>query len=261
MRDPDVNSSSAGQPSVAIPVTAEDFARRKLRLSIAGGVAVAVILAAAGFTYKRYTDPVNARESFDAGTRLYKIARYNQAILSFDRAVALKPDFSDAYLFRGRSYEQDSKPEEAMRDFTKVIELRPSDPAGWTGRSALYLDRNNYRAAIFDAAQAIAIDPKLAAAYNLRGISYRKNGDLKKSRDDLNRAVELDPSADNYYQRGTTYQALDEHKLAIADFDLVIKMIPDLATAFFSRSASRHAIGDERGAAEDHKRGRILDGH
>ena len=49
---------------------------------------ILVILAAAGYMYKRSVDPMHARESFDAGTRLFKIARYNEAILSFDRAIA-----------------------------------------------------------------------------------------------------------------------------------------------------------------------------
>ena len=260
MAERDLNLPSKRKPLVLIPVTAEDAERRKLRIRFAAIGAPLILLAIAGFLYKRYTDPLNARESFDAGSRLFKIARYNQAILSFDRAVALDPDFADAYLMRGQSYQQDSKSEEAMRDFTKVTELRPNDPAGWASRAALYLDLYNYGAAIADASQAIALDPKRASVYNLRGVAYRKNGDLKRSLDDLNHAVALDPSADNFSQRGATYQALGEHQNAIADFDQVIAIIPDLGAVFFARAASRRALGDLKGAEEDHERGRILDG-
>ena len=63
--------------------------------------------------------------------RLFKIARYNQAILSFDRAVALKPDMVEGYMMRGKSYVGESKPEEALPNFSKAIELRPTDPEAW----------------------------------------------------------------------------------------------------------------------------------
>jgi tetratricopeptide (TPR) repeat protein len=255
--DPDVNSR---QPLVLIPVTAEDVARARRRIYIWGAVAILVVLASGGYLYKRYMDPLKAQESFDAGTRYFKIARYNQAILSFDRAIALKSDLVDAYLLRGKSYVGNAEPEKSLPDFSKVIELHPADPTGWVERGAAYLELNNFQAAISDATHAIQADPKKAAAYNLRGAAYRKSSDPKKALDDFNKAVELDPSADNYFQRGATYQVLGEHRLAIADFTEVVKRIPDLGPALFARAESRRAIGDLEGAAKDYRMGRTLDG-
>jgi tetratricopeptide (TPR) repeat protein len=259
--DPEVNPPSSDQPLVLIPVSAEDFSRRRSRIGWISAAVILALLAGAGYLYKRYTDPMHAQESFDAGTRLFKIARYNQATLSFDRAIALKPDLVDAYLMRGRSHVEQAEPEKALRDFTKVTEMRPSDPAGWIARGAAYLDLNNFQAALADASQAIAVNPKEAAAYTLRGAALRKSGNPKGAIDDFNRAVSLDPSAKNYFERGATYKLIGEHRLAIADFNRVIEMIPDLASAFFARAESRRAIGDVLGAQQDHQQGRILDSH
>ena len=247
-------------PLVLIPVSAEDFSRRKSRIIWAVGSVTVVLLAAAGYMYKSYVDPLHAQESFDAGTRLFKIARYNQAELSFDRAIALKPDLVDAYLLRGKSYVEQSEPERALRDFSKVIELRPSDPEGWIARGSAYLELNNFEAAIADASKAIAANPKAAEAYSLRGTALRKGGNPKQAVEDFNQAVSLEPSTKNYFERGSTYQLIGEHQSAIADFNHVIETIPDLASAFFARAESRRAIGDIRGAEQDHKQGRILDG-
>jgi tetratricopeptide (TPR) repeat protein len=258
--DPEVNSPEVAQPLVLIPVSAEDFSRRRSRIGWTVGVTILAVLAVTGYTYKRYVDPLHAQESFDAGARLFKIARYNQATLSFDRAIALKPDFADAYLMRGNAYVQQSDPEKALRDFTKAIELRPSNSAAWIARGAAYLELNNFQAAIADASQAIAVSPKQAASYALRGAAYRKNGDPRKAIEDFTRALSLEPSAQNYFERGATYQVLGEYQAAIADFDRVIQMIPDLASAFFARSESRRASGDLRGAQEDRHQGHVLDG-
>jgi tetratricopeptide (TPR) repeat protein len=246
---------------VLVPISAEDFSRRKSRIGWGVAGVILVILAAAGYMYKRSVDPMHARESFDAGTRLFKIARYNEAILSFDRAIALKPDMVDAYLMRGKSYVGKADPEQALLDFTKVIEISPSNPVGWLARGAAYLDLNNLPSAIEDATHAIAANPEEAAAYSLRGSAERNGGNTKKALEDFNRAVELQPSPGNFFERGSTYQLLGEHKLAIVDFDRVIEVIPDLASAFFARAESRRALGDLAGAHQDHLQGRILDGH
>jgi tetratricopeptide (TPR) repeat protein len=259
--DPEINSPDDEQPLVLVPVSAEDFSRRKYRTGFIVGAAIVAALGAAGYMYKRSVDPLHAQESFDAGNRLFKIARYNQATLSFDRAIALKPDMVDAYLMRGKAHVEQAEPDKALRDFSKVIELRPTDPAGWTERGAAYLDLNNFQAAIADATQAIAVNPQQAASYTLRGSALRKSGEAKKAIEDFDRAVKLEPSAKNYFERGSTYQLLGNHQLAIADFDKVIEIIPDLASAFFARAESRRASGDERGAQQDHLQGRILDGH
>jgi tetratricopeptide (TPR) repeat protein len=259
--EPEVNSPGEEQPVVAIPVSAEDFSRRRFHIGLRTAALILAVLGAVGYIYKRSVDPLHAQESYDAGSRLFKIARYNQAILAFDRAIALKPDLVGAYLLRGRSYVGDAQPEHALRDFSKVIELSPSDPRGWVERGAAYLELNNTQAAIADASQAIAVSPNQATAYTLRGAARRKAGDTKGALEDFNHAVQLDPSANNYFERGSTYQLIGEHKLAIADFNHVIAMIPDLASAFFARAKSRREMGDLRGAQEDHLQGRILDSH
>ena len=81
----------------------------------------------------------------------------------------------------------------------------------------------------------------------------------ERALEDLNRAVELEPSQANYFQRAATYQALGQHKRALADLDEVIALRPDGSQAYFARSKSRRAIGDVAGADQDHKRALLLD--
>lgn len=247
-------------PLVLVPVSAEDVARRKRRIVLSCVAAALVAAGIAGWLYKRSVDPLHAKESYDAGVRLLQIARYNQAILSFDRTIALEPGFADAYLMRGRSYAGDGRTERAIADFTTAVQLLPNDTRPLLDRALAYLDLKDFQNAIRDASHAIELNPKLGDAYNLRATAVRSLGDPQKALSDFNRAVELDPNADNYFQRGATYQMLADHKDALADFDRVIAMKPDEAPAYFARSESRRALGDLKGAAADHLQGRIIDG-
>lgn len=255
-----VNPEASSAAPVLIPVTAEDVARRRGRIISLWVLGIVVVGALAGWIYKRSTDPLKAKESFDAGQRLMNVARYPQAILSFDRAIALKPDYGEAYLMRARARVSLYDVNGSIPDFTRGITLRPRDPLAYLDRGRAYLQMGHYREAAADASSAIAIVDNLASAYNLRATAVRDGGNPQGSIKDFDRAVELTPNADNYFQRGATYQLLGQHREAIADFDQTIAFAPDQAHAYFARSESRLAVGDTKGAQADHVQGRYLDG-
>jgi len=240
---------------IEIPVQPEDVARRRRRILISCCAAALLAIAIASWIYKRNVESLRAMESYDAAVRLFRIARYNQAIIALDLTIGLKPDFADGYLLRGRAYAGDAITELAIRDFTKVLEIRPSDTAARLARTSVYIDRKDYHSAIADATAVLAIDPSLSQAYNFRACAVRALGDPKKALDDFNRAVQLNQNVDNYYQRAATYQILGEHRLAIADLDQVIDLRPGQAPVYFARAKSRQAAGDLRGADADYRLG------
>jgi tetratricopeptide (TPR) repeat protein len=237
---------------IFIPVEAQDFARRKRRRILACGAALAAIALAAGLIYKRSTDPLHAQESFDSGRRLLQNNRYEQAILSFDRAIDLKSDFAEAYFLRGTARVALGVTDRAIADFAKVIELRPGDSRPLLERCAAHLNQADLPAAIADCTKALDIDSRLERAYNLRGAALRKKGDLQQALADFNRAVEFGPTPDNYYQRAATYELLGDFHQAIADLDRMIVLEPG-APAYLARSAVRLAMGDAEGAKRDRR--------
>jgi tetratricopeptide (TPR) repeat protein len=264
MKEPTPHSpqrdSGSATPLVLIPVTAEDVAREKRRKVLIWLAVAVVVVAAAWYVYQRSADPVQAQRAYDAGLRLMKTTRYEQAILNFDRAVDLKPDLADAYRMRARAYVALYNPQPAIRDFSKLAELLPRDATALVERGSARLDMKDYASAIKDADGAIGIDPELGRAYNLRATARRASGDPKGAVADFSKAVELDPSLDNYFQRAATYQLLGEHELAIADFNKAVAFDPQQPHLYFARAESKAAVGDTAGAQEDIRTGRKLDG-
>jgi tetratricopeptide (TPR) repeat protein len=65
---------------------------------------------------------------------------------------------------------------------------------------------------------------------------------------------------DNLFQRGATYQLLNDHEFAIADFSQVIRLDQNSAQGYYARSQSFKALGDLESAERDHQQGRINDG-
>src|SRR6185295_4705668 len=137
-------------------VTAEDVERERRRRMLKWLAAALVVMLAGWIVYKRINDPRNARESFDAGMRLVKTTRYDQAILNFNRTVDLQPNFAEAYRMRGRSYVAESNPEQAIKDFARLSELLPNDTLAQVELGFAYLDKKDYPDAIAAAGRAIA---------------------------------------------------------------------------------------------------------
>jgi tetratricopeptide (TPR) repeat protein len=249
-----------GDPQPLVPVSAEDFARRKRRIVLA--ILAATLLAAlsVAWMFRRSVDSVQAQQSVDAGERLLKATRYSEAIVSFDHALALKTDLTDAYLLRGRANLELTQLEPAIRDFTKVIELRPGSAEVFVDRATARFAQENYPAAIADCGEALARDSRIARAYNLRGMARLHTGSPQQALQDLSRAVELAPDESNYFQRAATYQSLGEHRKAIADLDQVITLLPNSPMGYLARAKSRAALGDLAGARSDREAGRVLEG-
>jgi tetratricopeptide (TPR) repeat protein len=205
-------------------------------------------------------DPLEAQQSVDEGKRFLKANRYPEAVLSFNHALGLRSDLSEAYLFRGRANVGLGRLDLAVQDFSKVIQLRPQDAEAYVERAAVRLNQNDYPGAIADCGEALKRDSKIALAYSMRGQAMVHMGSAEQALEDLSRAVELAPEPANYFQRAATYQALGQHKLALADLDEVIALKPDGPQAYFARAQSRRATGDAAGAARDHRQALFLDG-
>ena len=231
----------------------EDRARIRGRKFRKRAILVLLVLVVSAIAYKRIADPRNAREAYNDGVRLMSATRYDQAALNFSRAIDLKPDFADAYRMRGRVYVAQYSPEPAIRDFNKFIELHPNDATALVERGLARLDKEkqDYSGAIADANRAVSLDPKLARAYNLRGVARRASGDSVRAIDDFTQAIRLQPSLENFLARAGTYQLLNRHDLAIADFTRALVIAPREPDFYFARSLSEAAVGDSAAAKRD----------
>ena len=56
------------------------------------------------------------------------------------------------------------------------------------------------------------------------------------------KCIEINPDPIYYHERAKAYQMLEEHDLAISDFDMVIQYNPRNARAYFRRAFSYKAI-------------------
>ena len=85
----------------------------------------------------------------------------------------------------------------AITDFDQAIALNPEYANAYSGRGTAYGKKGDFDRAITDFDQAIAINPEYAVGYEYRGFTYYMKGDLDRAITDFERALELglDPTS------------------------------------------------------------------
>jgi tetratricopeptide (TPR) repeat protein len=86
------------------------------------------------------------------------------AIADCDRAIALKPDYGDAYLKRATAYLNKGDNDHAIADYSRAIELKPDSWGALTLRGMAYAHKGDYDRAIADYTRVLELSPGLGMA-------------------------------------------------------------------------------------------------
>jgi tetratricopeptide (TPR) repeat protein len=108
---------------------------------------------------------------------LIDLDRSEDALANLDKAIALQPDFVEAYLGRGALLLKLERYEEAVAAYDRAIELQPGSARAHLGRAVALRALQQAAPAMASCDRAIALDPDRAEAHILRGAALR---DLKR---------------------------------------------------------------------------------
>ncbi len=151
--------------------------------------------------------------------------------------------------------EMNNQPDSAIFYCNKAIALYPNISRAYLVRGRSYSDKKNRYLAIVDYNKAIELDPRNDSAFNTRGYANYVNGDHSKAISDFNKAIELNPKfIFPYFNRGNAYYAIDSNAKAISDYSKAIELNPKHAYAFYERGLTYHKIGKDSLALDDYNR-------
>jgi Tfp pilus assembly protein PilF len=174
-------------------------AARRKRVSGSTGLlallaCVEILFAGCGGLSRRPSDPAARAEAYVAaerGRERLQAVDARGAIKQFERALALAPDMTFAYLGRGLAYGRQHRWAAALADHQRAIELDPESAVVRYLRGTVYAERGDHERAIVDFGDAIAFDRTFWQAYAARGHEYRRIGDANRARADFQLAIDL----------------------------------------------------------------------
>ncbi|MDB5977084.1 MAG: tetratricopeptide repeat protein [Nevskia sp.] len=182
-------------------------------------------------------DRQEARDDVERARAHAQKQEYDAALRDFDQAIAIAPEESWIYSFRGLMQGQRLAYAQAIADFTRAIELDPKNAAAYLNRGEALSISGEVARAIEDMNKALALDPKLKDGYLARAEIYQRTGDTHKALADLDQALALNPdSADARAARCAVRLSLKQTKPALTDCDAAITLAPDDAAPLITRA-------------------------
>jgi tetratricopeptide (TPR) repeat protein len=181
--------------------------------------------------YNAKINILDANEWFQKGLDAHDA---KDAIIYYNKAIQLKPDYSEAYCERGLAKRILRDYNGAITDYNKAIQLNPDYAHAYNNRGVVKkMTSYDYTAAIADYSKAIQLKPDYAEPYNNRGNAKSDLQDYTGAIADYSKAIQLNPDyADSYYNRASAKYSLKDMNGACRDWNKYIQLEPDDADAY-----------------------------
>jgi len=192
-----------------------------------------------------------AQAHYNRGNVLKEVGRLDEALASYDRAVALKPDYASAYNNRGNVLRQLGRLKEALASHARAIALQPDRPGPHSDRGHALYELRQFDEALADCDRAIALEPGHAEAYSNRGLVLQELGRLGEALASHDEAIALRANyAETHSNRGRTLEELGRFDEAFASYGKALALKPDFEFLFGTFLLTKKQICDWTGLEE-----------
>ncbi|GAB6141657.1 hypothetical protein JCM14076_23860 [Methylosoma difficile] len=162
------------------------------------------------------------------------------AIGHYQKAIALKPDFADAYNNLGVVYKEQNNLLVAIAHYQKAITFNPQYAVAYCNLATALKDSNQLEAAVAHYQKAISLQPDYADAYNGLASALNKLNQFPEAIFNYQKAIALNPhSADAYCNLGHVLRLQKNLLGAIDCYQKALEIKPNLSDAlgnlFYSR--------------------------
>ncbi len=150
-----------------------------------------------------------------------------QAIESFETALAIEPDHYEILHYLGMSYTQDESWKKAVNVYSRALELKSDSIEVLYSLGLVYFKLDQWSDAAAQLKQVITFSPNHVRGYELLGKVYIKLRQYTDAVEVLTKALELKPnSPGNYNELGNAYLKIKSYSEAITNFKNAIKYGP-----------------------------------
>src|SRR5262249_37032010 len=159
-----------------------------------------------------------------------KLKRYDEALVNYEKALALKPDLIWAWIGCGNTYVEFQNHDKAFAAYDRALAVKPNFGEAWIGRGNTYFELRRYDEALEAYERALADKP--AEGSLSIGNTYFELKRYDEALAAYNRALELKSDlAEAWSGRAALFQELRRHYEAARDYANVLEIDPSFPLA------------------------------
>lgn len=182
--------------------------------------------------------PTSGSSFFEQGKYLRQQGNLSEAIKAFQSAIALTPNFIEAFHQLGLIYQSLDNWEGAKNIYERALEIEEENPLTLANLGIVHQKINEEEKAIFYYQRALSIRPDFYQVYYNLSQLYVKNNQYTLAENLLLFALQVCPTwAEIYLLLGNLYTDLGERKKAINSYQSAINNNSDLLKAYYPLGA------------------------
>lgn len=190
--------------------------------------------------------------SYSEGERLFRSARYQEAIGEFSRSLFLNVNDLKTLHLRARSYEELGEFEKAVEDYQTILYHEPTYAQALGGIGRIFWKKEDYKNAEKYLLLAAKHDSEDFEILLLLGRAMLMNENYKSADEFLQLAKELNPEDPSvYFYQGMARSQIGDVLGAAGSFNMCLKYDPENLTARYNRGLVLLLIGHTTWALED----------
>jgi tetratricopeptide (TPR) repeat protein len=193
------------------------------------------------------SNPAHIEALNTRGVVLAKLRRFEEALASYDAALAAAPDRVDIRINRGTTLLELDRFDEALASFDGALAADPTNLAALINRGNACVKDKRFAEALGSYDRALAIDPNHAAAITDRGVALAELDRFDEALAAHEAALRIEPHVfAAHVNRGNALLKLARMDEALECYNAALKLEPENAEANFNAAVSKLTMGDFR---------------
>ena len=172
------------------------------------------------------------------------LGRFKQAIASYQRALAIKPDYAEAHNNLGVALRDLGKLEEAVTSCTKALKFKPDYAEAHNNLGTALYSLGKLEEAVISYTKALELKPDYVEAHNNLGTALYDLGKLEEAVTSYTKALELKPDyVEAHNNLGVALRDLGKLEEAVTSCTKALKFRPDYAEAHNNLGTALYDLG------------------
>ncbi len=183
----------------------------------------------------------------------YILKQYENSMKTIDKILKIDPQTADAFFMFGMNFKELGDTVRSINSFQSAVELNPDLTDAWINLGQLHAAiKSKLAGRFFD--NAIRVDPKNPVALHAKAEYLTSKNDLKGAIALYKEINTADPQyEDGYFNAGLLYMEQDSFNQAYQQFDLALKVSPTFIKAYAFRGLASENLGKFGEAKHDYE--------
>ena len=154
-----------------------------------------------------------------------RLVEMRAAIAAYERAIKLKPNFAEAYLGLGNTYDALAEVDKAIEKYQQAIHLNPHFVNAYLKLGSIYSLAEKYPEAVNEFNQVVRLDPNNLEAYERLATIFWNQEKWGEAAENYEQVVRLQPGNEwAHYALARIFQREERHHEAIEQYRLAIQV-------------------------------------